>query len=194
MNGGDTKKQPASGQGNAGWQYKPEAPSSPPAYDTSAPATDPSQEEIVWSASEFVSHDKGIGWYSLLALAAAALAGAVYFLTQDLVSVCIIIVVALLLGIAAIRKPRVLNYQVNGSGLTIGQKFYGYQEFKSFSIMEEGAFSSIMFLPLRRFMPSISIYYDPEDEAQIVTVLSHYLPMEARSHDVIDNLIRRIRF
>jgi hypothetical protein len=194
---GDNQKQPAPGQGDAGWQYKPEAPTAPAAQTAPpavAPAYDPSQGEIVWSASEFVAHNKGMGWYATLGLAAVALSAVVFLLTRDLVSVIIIIFVAVLLGISAVRKPRVLNYQLNGSGLTIGQKFYPYLEFKSFSVMEEGAFSSIMFLPLKRFMPPISIYYDPKDEDQIVNMLAHYLPLENRTHDAIDSLIKRIRF
>jgi hypothetical protein len=193
---GDKPKQPATDQGNAGWQYKPDQKPPQPAPAPQATYVAPQAErgEIVWSASEFVSHQKGASWYLLLALTAVALALVVYLLTRDTVSVIIIILVALILGIAAVRKPRVLNYQLNGAGLTIGQKFYAYHEFKSFAVMEEGAFSSITFVPLRRFMPPISIYYDPEDEMRIIEALSEYLPMEHRTRDAVDSLIKHIRF
>jgi hypothetical protein len=192
---GDKPKQPASGQGDAGWQYKSDSrPSSPTPAPQQAYTPQAEQSEIVWSASEFVAHQKGASWFGLLTLIAAALSLLVYILTKDMISVGIIIFVALLLGIAAMRKPRVLNYQLNRSGLTIGQKFYPYHEFKSFALMEEGAFTSITFIPLRRFMPPISIYYDPQDEGRIIEVLSQYLPMEHRSRDAVDSLIRHIRF
>jgi hypothetical protein len=192
---GDNQKQPVPSQGEASWQYKPaNQPSATAEWVTPSPASMPEQEEIIWSASEFVAHSKGLSWYSLLALVALVLSVLIYLLTQDVVSVGIVIFVALLLGISAVRKPRILNYQVNSGGLTIGQKFYSYHEFKSFAVMQEEAFSSVMFLPLKRFMPPISIYYDPKDEDQIIEVLSHHLPMENRAHDVIDSLVRRIRF
>ncbi|HEY5668315.1 MAG TPA: hypothetical protein VIR03_04085 [Candidatus Saccharimonadales bacterium] len=150
--------------------------------------------DVEWTASEFVAHGKGTGWYAALGGVAVVAAALAFFLLHDIVSSIIIVLVAVLLGVAASRQPRVLHYQVNEHGLSMGQKFYPYSEFKSFAVMEEGAFSSIMFMPLKRFMPPISIYYAPEDEDRIVQVLSYYLPMETRTHDAFDRLARRIRF
>lgn len=188
---GDNQKQAASDKDGAGWSYKPMA--NMPAQQTQeAPA--PTQSEIIWTASEFIAHNKSLGWYSLLALAAVVLSSLVYLLTKDLVSVGIIIFVALILGIAARRKPRVLNYQLNDNGIAIGQRFYAYHEFRSFSVMQEGVFSSIMFIPLKRFMPTINIYYDPQDEDRIIQMLSYYLPLENHTRDAVDSLIHHIRF
>jgi hypothetical protein len=192
MNGDNQK--PGAGQPEGGqWQYTPTAQPQP-ANQMPAAMPMPTPQEVEWTASEFVAHNKTTSWYGMLALAAVVLAAIIYFVTKDLVSAGIIVLVAVLLGVSAARKPRVLHYQVNGGGLAIGEKFYPYAEFKSFSVMQEGAFSSIMFLPLKRFMPPISIYYDPQDEERIIDVLSFYLPMENRSHDVIDSLVKRIRF
>ncbi len=184
---------PVSGQTDGQWQYAPQGQPVPASLTSSStPAGSPG--EVEWSASEFVAHNKDASWYAILGLGAVAFAAVIYFFTHDTTSAAIIVLVALLLGISGARKPRVLQYRVNGSGLAIGNKFYSYAEFKSFSVMQEGAFSSIMFLPLKRFMPPLSIYYEPKDEDNIVEVLAYYLPMEARSHDMIDGLIRRIRF
>lgn len=195
---GDSQQHPAPSQGDAaGWQYNSgdQSPMSAPLQPHNTPMSMPgAPQDVEWTASEFVAHNKGMGWYALLALGAILLAAVIYLFTRDIVSAGIILFVALLLGVAAGKKPRILHYQVNDSGLVIGQKFYPYAEFKSFAVMEEGAFSSIMFLPLKRFMPPISIYYDPEDEERIVDVLSYYLPLENRQHDAFDRMIRRIRF
>jgi len=191
MNGDN--QHPGAGQPDGQWQYTPSSQQQPVnQVPTAMPM--PAPQEVQWTASEFVAHNKNASWYGLLALGAVLLAAIIYFITHDTISAGIIVLVALLLGISAARKPRVLHYQVNGGGLAIGEKFYPYAEFKSFSVMQEGAFSSIMFLPLKRFMPPISIYYDPKDEERIVDVLSFYLPMEARAHDLVDSLIKRIRF
>jgi hypothetical protein len=184
---------PAPSQGNAQWQYTQDAPAPAAAPNVpSMPAYVP--QEVEWTASEFVAHNKGTGWFAALGAGSVVLAALVYLLTRDLISAIIIIVVALLLGVSGGRKPRILHYRINDSGLAIGDKFYAYSEFKSFSVMEEGAFSSVMFIPLKRFMPPISIYYEPTDEERIVEVIAYFLPMENREHDVLDNLVRRIRF
>lgn len=195
---GDDHQNSAPAQGDtADWQYTSEDQAGAPSPSAPRNGFMPmsgAPQEVEWTASEFVAHNKGIGWYALLGLGAILLAAIIYLFTRDITSAGIIVFVALLLGIAAGKKPRILHYQVNEDGLVIGQKFYPYAEFKSFSVMEEGAFSSIMFLPLKRFMPPISIYYDPQDEDRIVEVLTYYLPMENREHDAFDRLIKRIRF
>ena len=169
------------------WPYDPESMDAQ--QQSPAPV-----EEVQWTASEFIAHDKGFGWFALLFIATAVLAGLVYLISHDWASTGLVIGAAVILGIAAVRKPRVLTYIVNSHGLTIGQKFYPYSEFKSFSVVDEGAFSSVVFMPLKRFMPTITIYYGSEDEDRIIDVLALYLPMEEHKHDVFDQLIRRIHF
>jgi hypothetical protein len=153
-----------------------------------------SSESVSWSASEFIAHHKSFGWYGALILVTAVAATAVLFVTKDKISTSVIVIVAIILGISAARKPRTLGYRVDGSGLTIGQKFYGYDQFRSFAVVDEDAFASIVLTPLRRFMPLLTIYYDPKDEQEILKVLSGRLPVETHRLDMIDQFMRRIRF
>ena len=149
---------------------------------------------ISWTASEFVAHEKSAGWYLSLAAAAAALAAVIYLLTRDAISAVVILVGALVLGIYGARKPRQLDYRLDSSGVTIGSKHHIYEEFRSFGVVAEGAFSSIVFMPLKRFAPLTTIYYAPEDEDKIIKLLSDQLPFQEHSHDIIDRLMLRIRF
>lgn len=149
---------------------------------------------IRWTASEFIAHHKSPGWYLALTGAAIVLAALVWLVTKDTISAAVVIVGALLLAVYGARQPRQLEYQLGQQGLAIGQKQYGYHEFRSFAIVPEGAFNSIVFAPLKRFSPLISIYYAPEDEEKIVALLADRLPMEARKKDMIDRLMWRIRF
>jgi hypothetical protein len=155
---------------------------------------DNSEEAVSWSGSEFIEHHKSFSWYAMLGLVTIAVAAVVFLATRDKISTGMIIFAAIILGFAAARKPRTLNYHVNGSGLTIGQKFYGYDQFRSFAVVDEQAFSSVVFMPLRRFMPSLTIYYEPKDEKKIVDILVDRLPMEPHELALIDQLMRRIRF
>jgi len=118
----------------------------------------------------------------------------VYLITREVFSAIVIVLAASLFGVTAQRKPRTLQYQVDSHGVSIGSKAYQYGLFKSFSVLEEGAFSSIQLMPLKRFMPPISLFYPPEQEEQIVNTLGSYLPHEERTHDPIDRLMRRVRF
>ncbi len=177
-----------------GWQFKSEDASGQTAPEAPANSIQPI-EPVSWTASEYVAHHKSTGWFVMLGLATAVAAIIVYFFTQgDRISAGMIVVVGAVFGVMAARTPRVLEYSVNSSGVQIGPKFYGYGELKSFAILEEGVIRSILLLPLKRFMTSISIYYDPADEDKIVRVLSAALPVEQRSQDPLERLMRRVRF
>lgn len=149
---------------------------------------------LSWTASEFIAHEKSASWYLSLAGVAVLGAALVYLLTRDVISAAVVLVGALFLGIYAARQPRQLEYRVDTAGIGIGPKRYGYEEFRSFSVAQEGAFSSIVFMPLKRFAPTTTIYYAPDDEDQIINLLAVRLPMEEHRGDAVENLMRRIRF
>jgi uncharacterized membrane protein YobD (UPF0266 family) len=199
---GDTPEQPgAEQQPEAPWQYKPAASSTPAAGaapTAEAPrrseAFDPPTAEASWTASEFIDHAKAPSWYVALGILTLLVVTALYLFTHDFISIIAVVAMAILFGVVASRKPRVLEYHLDGSGIMIGEVFHPYAEFKSFALIEDGSFGTIMFLPLKRFMPPLSVYYSAEDHDKITDVLAHYLPMEMREHDVIDRFSRRIRF
>jgi len=175
-----------------------------PQFDIGSPATSVHQTDnpetnssnaISWTASEYIAHQKSFGWYGALAAATVLFAGLVYWLTGgDFVSIGVVIFAALVFGIYAGKQPKEQAYSISPAGVGIGGKVYDFSQLKTFSITNEGAFSSITFLPMKRFMPAISIYYDPTDEDAIVEALTAYLPMDVEKRDVVDNFMRKIRF
>ena len=156
--------------------------------------TDDDSQAVTWTASEFIAHDKSAGWYLMLAAGSLLLAGLVYLITRDFISVGVVIAAGLLLAIYGSHQPRQLEYTVNQQGIGIGQKHYAYDEFSSFAVVSEGTVSGLVFMPLRRFALPITIYYAPEDEEKIINVLADRLPLEEHRLDAVDRLTRRIRF
>jgi hypothetical protein len=178
------------GDGGPAGQKPVETPAAPPA----ASASTPSEGTISWTASEFVAHEKSPGWYGILVLVSVIIAALIYLITRDIISTAVVIIAALAFAVLAGRKPKQLQYQLSNAGMTIGNKQFGYNMFKSFSVVPEGAFSSIVFRPLKRFSPLTTIYYAPDDEEKIIILLSDHLPFEEHKPDPIDNMMRRIRF
>lgn len=178
------------------------AAAAPLAYEYYQPAAEPAQapaeaagdEVIRWTASEFIAHHKTGGWYALLLLAACVAAVFIWLITKDIVSSIVVIFAGGILATYATRQPRQLSYQLDPSGLTIGDRHYGYHDFRSFTVIPEGAFDSIIFMPLKRFGTLTTIYFDPQDEERIVELISQRLPHEERKLDPIDSMMRRIRF
>lgn len=151
-------------------------------------------QSVTWTASEFIAHDKTIFWYLGLTVVALLLALGIYLLTKDAVSSAVIIVAALFLAYYGSHQPRQLEYKLNAQGIKVGERHYGYNAFRSFSVIPEGAFSSIVFMPLKRFALPLTLYYAPGDEDKIVKILADQLPLAERRPDAVDSLMRRIRF
>jgi hypothetical protein len=207
---GDTQKQPEGGN----WQFKPDdaTPQAQPVnaaqpqevletrlpladpedFETEVPAPAPSPE-VSWSASEFIAHEKGIRWFLGLGAVTLVLALFGYFVIHDMVAVVAIILIAIIFGIMATHKPRVLSYHIGPEGVTVGNRTFTFAEFKHFGVIHEEAFSNITLIPTGRFAPTLSIYYPPEQEEQIVDVLSKYMPFAPVQYDGLDRFLRRIR-
>jgi hypothetical protein len=157
-------------------------------------APNQSTDAVTWTASEYVAHHKSTGWFMSLTLIAAVIAALVFLLTRDFISTAVVIVGALAFAVYGARPPRQMQYQVDHSGLKVGNKHFTYANFRSFSVVPEGAFSSILFMPLKRFSMPLSIYFAPQDEEKIVAVLSGQLPLETHKPDWIERLMQQVRF
>lgn len=181
------------------WQYKPDgkrqdSPKGAYASTSDARPTTPkkSDQSLAWSASEYIEHQRGLGWYVVLALLTLAISAGLYFL-KDIFAAISVLVVGAILVLFVQRKPQQIPYELSERGVQIGEKLYNYNQFKSFSVIREGALSSVSFLPLKRFMPPISAYFDPKDEQKIIDIIGDHLPYEERGPDKMDVISRRLR-
>ncbi len=186
-----------------GWTFTPgqpvpaqQVPQNPPAQPQPSPQLAPRAQEhaVTWTASEFIEHAKTGSWYAGLLFVAAVGIGIIYLITRDIFSVIALSLFAITFMIFAARKPKVLSYALTDRGIQVGERFYAFEQFRSFAVIDEGAFHSISLLPLKRFMPALSVYYAPEDETRIAQFLGAYLPHEDRKQDAVDRLMHKIRF
>lgn len=151
-------------------------------------------KEVLWTASEYVEHEKSQNWYFSLAGIALVVTILVYVITREILSTAVVVVAAVLFGVTSGRRARNMQYGVNNHGIGIGRRFYTYDNFRSFSFVDEGPVRSIVLMPLKRFMPPLTLYYDPADEERIGDVLADHLPFAEHQHELTDRLMRKIRF
>lgn len=179
------------------WQSAPEELQNTP--QPQSPVGVPQQSEVsnetvTWEASEFVHHEKSSLWFLALVLIAVALLVLDYFLIQSVTFGVLIVVMALTSAVFARRPPRTLTYAVSPDGLLIDQKFFAFEEFRAFGVVQEGAFYSIRMVPNKRFMPMVSVFFPTELGEHIVDVFGSVLPMEQIERDPLDKLVEKIRF
>lgn len=173
----------------------PESQPSAP-QQTLADQQEPLQDSELahWQAADFIDHDKSIGWYGLLALAVLIVAAGLYLITKDLITTFSVVFIAVVFGIVAGMKPRIVEYSIYEGGIAIADKQYNFAQFKSFSILEEDTGVIISLVPLKRFVPYVIVNLVQGQEDQITELISQYLPYQQRNKSVIDTAMHRLRF
>ncbi len=180
--------------------YQPAKPELPPLDDEAeeAPAPTAALEETAegfsWQATEYAHHHRGAGWFALLFIGAAVLGGLIYFFTKDWFAAVTIVIVAILVAIIAARKPDEISYVVTSRGVQIGNKSYGYNLFRSFTVTIDNIEQSIQLFPKRRFMPPLAMFYQQGDFDKIVNYIGEFLPLDNTRAGAVDRLAKRLRF
>ncbi len=118
-------------------------------------------EKLEWSALEYEERERSADWFWALGIIivtssiAAIIFGNYFFATLLFLS-------GLLLGFFAIKKPDLINYELNSRGLKIRTQLYPYENIKSFWVQiggsEEEKLKPLFFVKSERiFMPIIQI-------------------------------------
>ena len=155
----------------------------------------PHADTISWTASEFVEHGKGIGWFAMLGAIAAVVAVIVFLVGgNDWFSAITSVVIILILGVFATRRPDDKEFTVSGEGVYIGEELHPYESFESFSIVHDGNFESIYLTPHRRFAAPINLYFPVEQGDAIVDIIADYVPYDEKDLSFVDRTMHRLRF
>lgn len=151
--------------------------------------------EVSWTADEFVAHEKSPLWYLALVVVTAGLAALVFFTLHDKFSTTLIVIIGIIFGYTAGRKPRSLQYLLDSKGITINRAFRPYSDFKSFAVVEEDELNNIIFMPMQRFTLPLSLSVGTLEVDNVVTKLSDYLPNDqTHGHDALDRFTQRLHF
>ena len=159
-----------------------------------SPSSSQSDVLVQWNASEFIDHQKSAIWVLPVTFISLLIAATIYLLTKNIFSSVVVILAGISFSVLAYQKPRTMSYSLFPSTIRIGQKTYSYDDFRTFSIMREGALYSVFLEPIKRFMPPITIYFAVEDGEKIFDTLAEHIPHQEKAPDAIDRLMQRIRF
>ncbi len=182
---------------DAKWGYKAEEPQEKFSGDQVSQPQIVSKAKVTtvkWTASEYIATDKNSSWFFILFGAGAVTVLIVWLITQDILASSVILLAITAMSVYANRKPETKSYEIDDKGVKINDKFIHYRDFRSYSMVEEGALDSVWLKPLKRLSPTVVMYYSPEDEAKIADTLSNFLPHEQRELDFIDRASRKMKF
>jgi hypothetical protein len=150
----------------------------------------PDQEPVQWQAPEYLHHEKNPLWFIGFGVVVIVLTAAAIFLIQSWTFAILIPVMAAALIAYSHRPPRLMDYVVSGKGVYINDTLHSFAEFKSFGVIHDEEEYSVVFIPVRRFRPSLTVYF-PEDKGEaIVDFLGVRLPMQPLKLDAFDKIVR----
>lgn len=151
-------------------------------------------EPIHWSANEYIHEEKNVLWFSIFSVVVVLLIAIDIFMLQSYTFSLLVVVMAIAVVIYSRRPPRTIDYTLSGDqGLYVGERLYHFSEFKAFGLIKDRGQHSIMLIPIKRFSPSVTVYFPEEAGEEIVDILGARLPMENLKLDFIDVIVRKLR-
>lgn len=167
-------------------------PVSPEEAQSDGPTPLPGVEPVQWQAPEYLQHDKTPLWYVGFAAVVVVLMAAAMLLMRSWTFAILIPVMAVALMVYSHRPPRQLNYVLSEKGIHINDQLHPMGEFKAFGVIQEAEVNSLVLVPVKRFRPSLTIYFSTDVGERIVDLLGGYLPMKDIHPDAFDKIIRKL--
>jgi len=147
-----------------------------------------------WQATEFESHEKPKNWLLYIILAAVVLLALFLFMRLWLAAAVVVAAFFALYSQSSSRGKK-RNYAIYDQGITIDDKVFTFDQFKSFWIFPYQDRMIVRFEQLRRFALPVEMPVGDENPEQIRLFLSKHLPeAEDRGEDITDTVNRWIKF
>lgn len=151
-------------------------------------------EAVEWQAQEYITTDKNPIWYAGLAVFVVGSIALDFFLLKTFFTVSLLaIVIAVVLIVMHVRPARMIHYKLDNDGLYVDEQFYPLADYKSFGVLHDGKENTVHLIPVKRFKPSLQVYFPLEAGEDIVDSLSVRLPMEELHLDFVDRIVHLFR-
>ena len=149
-------------------------------------------DSVSWDAEEYIVKNHNSWWYvGLVAITIGLSALAILFQGWTFLILVILSVITILVYI--FRPPRQIHYTLDNKGLTEGDRFHPYSDYRAFGILKEGDNYSAILIPKKRFGIQTKVYFPTGSGEAIVDALGLRLPMEEIKLDVLDKIVNFLR-
>jgi len=145
---------------------------------------------LSWEAEEFSQVERSWVWYLVGAIIALGLVVLAVLFRQWLLAI-IVVLLALVLFQIVRAKPGKIEVKLTENGILAKGKFYPYQNFKSFGIVEGQ--NRIEIDATKAFGRSLTLPFYETDEAKIVSLLEEHLENVAKKETWVDKFSHALR-
>lgn len=149
-------------------------------------------DSVSWDAEEYIVKNHNSWWYVGLAVITIGLS-ALAILFQGWTFLILVILSAITILVYIFRPPRQIHYTLDSKGLTEGDRFHPYSDYRAFGILKEDDNYSAVLIPKKRFGIQTKVYFPTGSGEAIVDALGLRLPMEEIKLDVLDKIVNFLR-
>lgn len=174
----------------------PQPPEQPQPLYQAEPSQQPTEQaayEFSWQSVEYIHRPKGAGWIVGLVIVALALGAFAYWL-HAWTFIALILVMTIAFGVVAYRHPRTLHFKLSQTAVEIDGQVYPLSRFRSYGLLLEEDLFTLVLVPVKRFRPSITLFFHEAEAQQIVGIMSSHLPKEDIHVQWIENLLHSVGF
>lgn len=127
-----------------------------------------------------------------MAVVCAAIGTALYL--QAWTFAVLIPVMAVALMVYTHRPPHVISYALSSKGIYVNDTLHPMGEFKSFSVAQSAdpAQNQLVLIPVKRFRPSLTVYFPAEVGEALVDTVGAFLPDRPYKADAFDKIIQKL--
>lgn len=148
---------------------------------------------LEWQSPEYyVETDHKPIWYIIMGIVAVALILLAIFWMKNYWFVALIVVSVVALIVYTNHPPVAVPHQISDNEITVGQKKYLIDNYKSFGVIVEGH-TAIALTPKKRFAQTLIIYFPEASGEAIVDHLGNRLPMQDTKLDLLDRILRLLK-
>lgn len=157
------------------------------------------EEKITWSALEYEEKERSNDWFWALGVivVTSSIASIIF---ENYFFAALLVLAGVLLGFFAVKKPRLITYELNKKGLRIEKSLYPYENIKSFwvqlGVKGETNLKPMLFMHTERaFMPIISIPIEEHLAPQIHSfLLAKNITEEEMKEHISDKIMEILGF
>jgi len=147
-----------------------------------------------WMTPEFVYHEKP-AWWHIVAYGFVIIITLLMIFLKEWFGLVVFVLIGVLIYQYSEIKPKNIEIALTTVGVRFGNKFYPYNEIKSFWVIYNPPIKTLNLELTKRFSPIITVQLGNIDPVVIKSILrEHLLEDSERTEDVIDKLIRMVRF
>ncbi len=139
------------------------------------------KERIAWTALEYEFREKTAEWFwSLGIVVTSAIVAAIIF--HNYLFALLIGIASIVLILYAFRKPGIVSFELNRSGVVINKTLFPYASLESFWVEQNDPHKKLLLKSKKMFMPLVAIPIENLDPEMVREFLRQFLP-ETELHE-----------